>query len=240
MCDSLFIIDFMRNPYTFSNRFIAMMMLFAASTANATTISFTEIVNDGGPNLSGQLSATISEVMSGAEFKFYNDIGANSSITSVFFDVGTAGISGVTFNANNSSNGVDFKTINNPTLPEGNTLPTSFDADFGLTKNGANANGINESGEYASFLVAFNAGFEFEQLTAAITSGLFRIGLHVTSIALEPNTLGGPAADGSDGYINNANVSVVPVPAAAWLFGSALLALVVGRRRKLSENTYKI
>jgi len=203
-------------------------MLFMP-TVHATTLSFTEMVADGGPDLSGQLSATVSQITSGAEFKFYNNVGFNSSITGVFFDIGNTDIAGILFSLDNSSSGVDFKPKKNPTLPEGNTLTTEFDADYGETKSGPNANGVDQGGEYASFLVSFGTELDFDGLVSAITSGVFRVGLHVTSIALEPNRLGGEADDGSDAYIN---VSTVPVPAAAWLFGSALLGLIATRRRK--------
>jgi len=224
----------MKNRATLLSKIGSVILLSAVlaittPVVQASTLSFTEMVDDGGPNLSGQLSATVTQIMDGAEFKFYNNVGFDSSITGVFFDIGSSNIAGIEFSLDNSSSGVDFKAKNNPTLPEGNTLTTEFDADYGETKDGPNTNGVDEGGEYASFLVAFGTGFQFDTLITAISDGVFRVGLHVTSIALEPNSLGGEPADGSDAYIN---VSTVPVPAAAWLFGSALLGLFATRRRK--------
>ena len=212
---------------TITALFIALSMMFVMSV-NATTLSFSEIVADGGPNLSTQLSAEVSAITNGALFTFKNDVGYDSSITSVFFDVGTSDIASIGFSAADSSTtGVDFKPITNPTLPEGNTI--SFDADFGSTKDGANANGVDAAGEYAGFIVLFGAsGFDYGDLLTDILSGSFRTGLHLTSIALEPDSNGG--LDGSDGYISNVNV--VPVPAAAWLFGTALFGFFATSIRK--------
>ncbi|HEB28542.1 MAG TPA: VPLPA-CTERM sorting domain-containing protein [Porticoccus sp.] len=60
---------------------------------------------------------------------------------------------------------------------------------------------------------------DFDAVAAAVTAGELRFGLHLRTI--------GQAGD-SDSYINT---SPVPIPAAAWLFGSALIGLV-GIRRK--------
>ena len=214
----------MKNLKTITALFAALSMMFVMS-ANATTLSFTEIVDDGGPDLSSQLSAEVSAITDGALFTFTNDVGFDSSITSVFFDVGTADIASVDFSAADSSaTGVNFKPITNPNLPEGNTI--SFDADFGGTKDGSNADGVDAAGEYAGFIVLFGAsGFDYADLIADILSGSFRTGLHLTSIALEPDDEGG--LDGSDGYVN-----VVPLPAAAWLFGTALFGFFAASRRK--------
>ena len=43
--------------------------------------------------------------------------------------------------------------------------------------------------------------------------------------------VGGVALD-NQFYIRNADVTVIPVPAALWLFGSGLLGLVVMAKRK--------
>ena len=213
----------MKNSKAISAVLMALSMMFVMSV-NATTLSFIEVVDDGGPDLSDQLSAEVSAITDGALFKFYNDVGFDSSITSVFFDVGTADIASVDFSATDSSAGVVFDSITNPTLPEGETI--SFDADFGGTKDGSNANGVNEAGEYAGFIVLFGtSGFDYADLIADISSGSFRTGLHLTSIALEPDSSGG--FDGSDSYVN-----VVPLPAAAWLFGTALFGFAAASRRK--------
>lgn len=250
---------------------LSLALMLPVSLAHALTLNFVEIVDDGGPNLSSQLSASITDIGVGAQFTFFNNVGLNSSITGVFFDVGSADIGGIQFSNGASSSGVDFKRARNPNLPEGNTLAESFNTDFGMVKEGSNANGVDASDEYARFLVSFNEDYSFETLLSAISTGAFRVGLHVTSIALELNSITSSSsksgghhgrkkhgrhgdddddedddndhddgdheydyADGSDAYINVATVSTVPVPAAAWLFGSVLFGFVVAHRRKKS------
>lgn len=204
---------------------LTAVLLFSTPFAQAVTLSFVEIVDDGGPNLSGQLSLDVTSFMSDVLFTFRNDVGFDSSITSVFFDIGSSDVTGISFSAANSSlTGVLFKEITNPTLPEGNTLTTVFDADFGETKDGPNTNGVDATGEFAGFLGTFGMGFSFDDLIADILSGTFRFGLHVTSIELESD---GEGFDGSDSYIN-----VVPIPAAAWLFGSAIFGFFVASKRR--------
>ena len=101
----------MKNLRILTTALMAVSMMFVMSVSHATTLSFTEIVDDGGPDLSGQLSAEVSAITDGALFTFTNDVGFDSSITSVFFDVGTADIFSVAFSAAHSSAGVDFKSI---------------------------------------------------------------------------------------------------------------------------------
>ena len=256
---------------------LSLALMLPLSLAHALTLNFVEIVDDAGPDLSSQLSASITDIGVGAQFTFFNNVGLNSSITGVFFDVGSADIGGIQFSNGASHSGVDFKQATNPNLPEGNTLAEPFNADFGMTKDGSNANGIDARDEYARFLVSFNEDYSFDALLSAISSGAFRVGLHVTSIVLEPDSISSSNSsssgsgghhgkkkkkygrhddddddddkdkdkdddheydygDGSDAYISQIpplpNVSTVPVPAAAWLFGSALFGFVVAHRRK--------
>ena len=263
----------MMNSKAITALFAALSMMVVASV-NATTLSFTEIVDDGGPDLSSQLSASITDIGVGAQFTFFNNVGFNSSITGVFFDVGSADIGGIQFSNSASSSGVDFKDVRRPNLAEGNTLSRKFNADFGMVKDGSNAKGVDTSDEYARFIVSFDEDYSFDALLSAISAGVFRVGLHVTSIALELDSISSSSRsgghhgkkkkkyghygddhdndddeedghdydnwDGSDAYISQVpNVSTVPVPAAAWLFGSALFGLIALGRRKESENAYK-
>lgn len=257
---------------------LSLALMLPLSLAHALTLNFVEIVDDGGPDLSSQLSASITDIGVGAQFTFFNNVGLNSSITGVFFDVGSADIGGIQFSNSASHSGVDFKQATNPNLAEGNTLARAFNADFGMVKDGSNANGVDASNEYAHFLVSFGEDYSFDALLSAISTGAFRVGLHVTSIVLEPDSSSSSSSsgsgghhgrkkhgrhgddddedededheyedheydygDGSDAYISQIpplpNVSTVPVPAAAWLFGSALFGFVVAHRRKKSPST---
>lgn len=62
--------------------------------------------------------------------------------------------------------------------------------------------------------VKFHATSGYD-LLAALNSGMVKAGLHIRSIS---------PTDGSDSYVNGGNP--VPLPAAAWLFGSALLGFI--------------
>ena len=61
-------------------------------------------------------------------------------------------------------------------------------------------------------------------------SAMLTLNLDGSSNVIEFKAVG---ADKSDHfYIRNADVTVVPVPAAAWLFGTGLLGLVAVARRR--------
>ena len=69
------------------------------------------------------------------------------------------------------------------------------------------------------------------EVTSAMVNGLLQIGF--TDRASSDGTQAGTASTGVN-YDNLVveQVAAVPVPAAAWLFGSALAGLVAARRRK--------
>jgi len=121
--------------------------------------------------------------------------------------------------ANSSQSGVGYTDGGNPgVLPGGNTVGFSAD-DWGTaTSPNVPRNGVNP-GEFVGFLGTFSNGGNFAALISALNQGDFRVGLHVISI--QPQ-------GGSDSYVNN----VVPIPAAGWLFGSALLGLMGWSNRR--------
>jgi len=218
-----------------------VITMMTTGLAQATTLSFTEIVNDGGPDLSSQLAVDVTNLGSNnVGFTFFNGRDAQVTIDSIiggiFFDVGSSNVSSISYSAPNSSDGVLFTAITGQaSLPEGNTLDPAFTNDagykFGHDKNIATGNGTGVddanggSAEFASFIATFDGNFLFNDLINNLFSGDFRLGLHVISIEDEPD--GDADSGGSDAYVT---VSTVPVPAAAWLFGSALLGLFATRR----------
>lgn len=113
-------------------------------------------------------------------------------------------------------------------LPGGNAI--GFHADFSgdsdtqsIATKGVLNNGVNAVGEWVSFLGPCANASSFDGLIAALAKGQFRIGLHVQGIGL---------AGTADSYINQR--SAVPLPAAAWLFSSALFGFIVfANRRKV-------
>lgn len=215
----------------FASTIVALGLAFAAP-ASAVTYDFIKFTNNNVENLNGQVTVDVTDNGSGtALFTFFNAVGIASSITDIYFDQGSTGFFS-TADANNdgapdgivlhdASAGVDFDDNANPSnVPGGNTI--GFTADFsgdsdtpGITKNGVNA-----SGEWVSFLGTLSGGNTFSDLIAALSTGTFRIAMHVQAIG---------AKGGSDGY-----VSAVPLPAAAWLFGSALLGFIgLSSRRRV-------
>lgn len=83
--------------------------------------------------------------------------------------------------------------------------------------------GLNTADESAGLLGFLAGAGSFDGLIAALAEGRFRVGLHAQGIGL---------AGQSVAYINQS--SPVPLPAAAWLFASALFGfIVVASRRKV-------
>jgi len=205
---------------------------FSSSQAVAISVNFENITSNNVEDLSGQLSVEVTESVSGALFTFYNNIGIASSITDIYFDLGSTSLF-TSINVNSVSGaGVSFSDGASPgNLPSGNTI--GFVANFAADSDapgGVPHNGVNYSSESVTFLGTFNVG-TFTNLLDSLALNDFRIGLHVQSIG------GG----GSDSYVSvpTSIPAAVPVPAAAWLFGSALFGLFAVGRRKKYENTYK-
>lgn len=113
-------------------------------------------------------------------------------------------------------------------LPGGNTI--GFHTDFSgdsdtqsIATKGVFNNGVNALGEWVSFLGPCANASSFNSLMAALANGQFGVGRHVQGR--------GPAGT-ANSYINRR--SAVSLPAAAWLFFSALFGFIVfANRRKV-------
>ncbi|RON09038.1 hypothetical protein BK659_12395 [Pseudomonas brassicacearum] len=113
-------------------------------------------------------------------------------------------------------------------LSDGNAI--GFHTDFSgdshtqsIAPKGALNNGVNALGKWVSFLGPCANASSFNSLIAALANGQFRVGRHVQGIGL---------AGTANSYINQR--SAVPLPAAAWLFSSALFGFIVfANRRKV-------
>jgi hypothetical protein len=105
-----------------------------------------------------------------------------------------------------------------------------FHADFSgqsdtqdIVTKGVLNNGVNSVGEWVSLLGPCVNAPSLNDLMEAFANGQFKVGLHVKGIGL---------AGTADSYINQQ--SAVPLPAAAWLFSSALFGFIVfANRRKV-------
>lgn len=183
----------------------------------AATYHFTRVTNNA-TDISQQLAVEITESMGGALFTFTNNVGIDSSLTEIYFDMGTTSLfSNISVFAD-SGDGVAFDNSPSPVnLPGGEGI--DFMTHYGGDAIGPMKNGVNTADEWVSFFGVYDTG-SYAGLLSALALGDFRIGLHVQGI-------GGSDGD-SEGYVNT-----VPLPAAAWLFGSALLGLgAIARRRK--------
>jgi len=192
-------------------------------------------------------------------FTFYNValLGTDpSSITDVYFEDGA--LMGLTslIDADDGTGGdagVDFSPGASPgDLPGGNFLDPSFvatqefNADSDSGPGGVQPKGVNP-GESLGVVIELQNGLDFDDVLDSLaagvakTAGISTVGTDLEGVA--PLRIGihvqGFADGGSESFINTGaipdpfNQTLVPIPAAAWLFGSALLGMVgVGFRRQ--------
>ena len=204
---------------------LALQLILGSAVAFATsaTYNFTQITSNGNQLVASQLSAVVETSGSNVLFTFTNSAGIASSITDIYFDY-TGLFSSVSNNilgAAGDSTGVSFSDGASPSnLSSGNTVGFTADASGDSNSGGPGvvANGVNASSEFVKFLGTTSFGITFADVLAGLDSGALRLGLHVQSI-------GGA---GSEAFVN-----AVPLPAAGWLFGSALFGLMGLRRRKM-------
>lgn len=202
------------------------VLLFVANTSQAIPLTFENITNNSSVQLADQLAVETSfvdtEAGTGVGFTFYNNVGIGSSITDIYFDLGSNTNLFTEFSIIDESLGVSFDLTPHPeNLPSGQTI--NFYSDFGGDSTVPTAdNGINATGEYITFLATLGSSFSYDDAMAAILNGSLRTGMHIQAIE-------GGGAEDSDSYVN---VNPVPVPAAAWLFGTALFGFFATSRRK--------
>ena len=186
--------------------------------------------NIGAPNAVGnQLTLDVTDSgLGSALFSFTNSGVISSSIVDVYFS-DPAPIIFSTFSIFSQSFGVNFSldSPNPANFPEGG--PSFIEvASADAAGGGVNEipNGINALNESLVFAAVFSSTNNFDSLIAAINSGDFKIGLQTRD-----NPQGGNPS--TDRWLNDTPVNAVPLPAAAWLFGSALLGFAGLSRRRL-------
>lgn len=215
-----------------------VQMLIGSTAAVATTYNFTGL-SISQQNLSNQLFVDVTAgtgVDTGSVlFKVTNLVGISSNVAEIYFDTdsGTSanrfftGISilsqsGTSFGA---STAVDFSAGANP--PDLPGRPSTFESDFAFDNGNNNVGGLNEAEDFIIFKGVLGGISTYNDVLNALNTNDFEIGLHIRSI---PGVNG--AMSSSDSYITGGAISAVPLPAAGWLFGSALIGLM-GLRRKM-------
>jgi len=190
-------------------------------------------------------------------FTFYNvdwpDGSDPSSITDVYFEDGALMSLTSLIDADDGTGGdlgVDLSTGASPgDLPRGNSLDPDFDATAEFNADSdpeVQPNGVNP-GESLGVVIELKNGFDFDDVLASLAAGVAKTaGISTVDTDLEgvaPLRIGihvqGFADGGSESFINTGAIpdpfsqTLVPIPAAAWLFGSALLGMLgVGYRRR--------
>ncbi|MEY4588817.1 MAG: hypothetical protein RL497_893 [Pseudomonadota bacterium] len=161
-------------------------------------------------------------------FTFRNTGIYQSGIDAVYFDAGSlASITGlIDKDQGGGLAGVDFTEGDaNPShLPNGNNINPNFVVSAGLLADSdapVSKNAIN-TGEWLTVQFNISSGRTFNDLITELTTGDLRVGVHALGFANN---------GASVSLVNNAPV---PVPAAFWLLGSGLLALLT-RLRKASR-----
>lgn len=215
-----------------NNLLVLVFLLLSLSSVHASATSiysynFDRITNNSPVNIGNQLLMEINSTAlpNSIAFKFFNNVGIKSSITDIYFDMGNSNLFSNISMYSDSGSGVEFDNSARPSnLPGSRRL--SFSADF-AGDSPTPAKGVDKLGEWVTFMGVLSTGKSFNALTEALKSGNFMVGLHVQSI-------GDYCATDSDSFVNkkNAEISAVPLPAAAWLFGSALMGFVVVSNRR--------
>lgn len=215
-------------------RAVVLGLAFVASlpvSAAMVTYGFEKVTSNNVEDISGQLSisiwdaaeanSTFSLSLSASEvlFTVKNDVGVTSNVAEVYIDDGLLGPSVVA----NSLGG--FTNFSGGGASPGN-LPGGAGVGFNATtlfsadvNPGPPNNGVNQSNDILGVILGLGSFADFNAIVAAVDSGDLQFGYHVRSVGV---------AGGSDSYVS----TVVPLPAAAWLFGSALIGLTGIKRKK--------
>ncbi len=211
-------------------------LVFVNVHASTVDISFSRITSNNAENIAAQLSAQALDQSSADSvwgqtiasdevlFTFNNNVGITSNVHEIYFDDGTF-LSQTSLI--NSLGGFTNYTGGTPTpgnLPGANNINPAFDAtaSFGADTSGNPSNGLNASEDYLGIVIKLLPNLGFSDVQNALSNGDLRLGLHIGSIG---------SAGGSDSFVSNP-VNPVPLPAAVWLLGTALLGLVGFKRKQ--------
>ena len=193
--------------------------LFLSTSVFAATFNFTGI-NADEVDVRNQLSLNVTQLGNSVDFNFINAAGgAQTFVGAIYFDfLGSNPFSTLTQTASTGTVSFTGVTPSDQNLPEGNNIGFSTNA-YGDRIGGA-TNGISV-GESLVLTALLSSPAD---INALLQSGGLRVGLHMQ----------GYATGGSDSYVTTPNgPSEVPLPAAAWLFGSALIGFAGFKRKSI-------
>lgn len=213
-------------------RFVAAAVLAPAllpAVALGGTYSFSNITGNSATNAAaGEAQLSLSALSMAnpqlVRFTLTNAAGVASSVKAVFVDDAglLGGVSGF-----NATSGVSFRVGTTGSLPGGNSLSNDFDEDGALgvrARSPSPSNGVNP-GETLDWYYSLKAGKTFEDVLAALDSGLLRFGVHMTSFT----------NGGSEAFVSMPNdpgePNVIPSPLGGAMGAAGLLALAARRRR---------
>lgn len=198
---------------------VCSLVVLACSTNSAFAVlyGFHNITGNNATNAGigeTQLFMEVTDVGSNqVKFEFTNTGPAASSITDIYFDDGSLlGIASI----DNSSTGVSFSQPATPAeLPGANNANPDFETTQNFSADSDSpppVNGVNP-GEYVGIIFDLQAGQDFDDVIAQLTSGELRAGIHVQAFAL----------GGSESFVNNN--TPVPEPSTLLLLGTSLACL---------------
>lgn len=199
----------------------SVVLYTLACGAQASTYNFSCITNNSATDCGTGETQTAMEVVNlggnQVEFVFSMQGTHNASIAEIYFYDGT--LLGIASINDNPAGGVDYyeQTSRNQKLPGIGYGPTKAFAAVDAA-NPAPFNGVNPS-EQVGIVFDLQAGLDYNDVITALSipydpsssNGALLVGIHVTAFD----------SGGSESLIHHA----VPLPAAAWLFGSALMGL---------------
>jgi hypothetical protein len=235
------------NPWKTAAASAALLLAATHASAADITYNFSRITNNSATDVASQLSITLwdadgansafgeNTVANGAIlFTVKNAVGIRSSVSEVYFDDGDGNgrLAGPSTVINNLGGTTKFTggSASPSNLPGGNLASPAFIATqtFSVDSTPGNPdNGVNASADILGIVLGVGSLVDFNGVAAAVADGSLRFGLHVRDLGV--NAKGESI---SDSFVNE-----VPLPAAAWLFGSALLGFAGITRRRTKAAT---